>query len=67
MSHLPKKFRDGLNTPLQKRTQVRFWITLQIQIDYDNIMPRLPENKKIKVPQVGSLTKKFKKYTVSIN
>ena len=48
-------------TPLRKRTQVRFWIPVQIQIDYDNMMPRVPENQKIKIPQVGSLTKKFQK------
>ena len=49
------------NTPLQKRIQVRFWIPVQIPIDYDYMMPRLPENQKIKIPQVGSLTKKFQK------
>ena len=48
-------------TPIKKRTQVRFWIPLQIPLDYDNMMPRLPENQKFKIPQVGSLTKRFKK------
>ena len=28
---------------------------------YDYMMPRLPENQKIKIPQVGRLTKKFQK------
>ena len=49
------------DTPLQKRTQVRFWIPVQIPIDYDYMMPRLPENQKVKIPQVGSLTKKCQK------
>ena len=41
-------------TPLQYRTQVRFWIPLKISAEYDYMMPRLPENAKIKIPQVGT-------------
>ena len=37
-------------TPLEKRTQVWFGIPVQIPIDYDYMMPRLPENQKIKIP-----------------
>ena len=48
-------------TLLQKPTQVRFWIHLKIPTEYDYRMPRLPENQKIKIPQVGSLTNKFQK------
>ena len=51
----------GLRTLLQKPTQARFWIHLKIATEYDYRMPRLPENQKIKVPQVGSLTKIFQK------
>ena len=41
-------------TPHQYQTQVRFWIPLEIPTDHDYMMPRLPENAKIKIPQVGS-------------
>ena len=43
-----------LSTPLQRRTQVRFWIQFKIPTEYDKLMPRLPENAKIKIPQVGT-------------
>ena len=61
-SHGRGRERGG-RTLLQKPTQVRFWIYLKIKIpkEYDYRMPRLPENKKIKIPQVGSLTNKFQK------
>ena len=39
-------------------TQVRFWIQFKIPTEYVRLMPRLPENVKIKIPQVGSLTNK---------
>ena len=41
-------------TPHQYQTQVRFWIPLEIPTDHDYMMPRLPENGKIKIPQVGT-------------
>ena len=41
-------------TPLQRRTQVRFWIQFKIPTEYVKLMPRLPENAKIKIPQVGT-------------
>ena len=42
------------STLLQYPTQVRFWIHLKIPTEYDYRMPRLPENEKIKIPQVGT-------------
>ena len=42
------------HTPHQYQTQVRFWLQLKIPTDYDYMMPRLPENAKIKIPLVGT-------------
>ena len=41
-------------TLLWKGTQVWFEIPAEIPAEYDYMMPRLPENAKIKIPQVGS-------------
>ena len=57
----PRLFGVVIVTLLQKPTQVRFCIHLKILTEYNYRMPRLPENQKIKIPQVGSLTKKFQK------
>ena len=43
-----------LATPLWNRTQVRFWIPVKIPTEYDYLIPRLPENAKIKILYVGS-------------
>ena len=50
-----RPMQEGLlSTLLQRRTQVRFWIQFKIPTEYDKLMPRLPENAKIKIPQVGT-------------
>ena len=41
-------------TPHQYPTQVRFGIPFKIPAEYDYMMPRLSENAKIKIPQVGT-------------
>ena len=46
----PQDSDSILHTPHQYQTQVRFWIPLKIPTDHDYMMPRLPENAKIKIP-----------------
>ena len=49
------------STPLQYPTQVRVWILFKISLGCGRQMLGLPENAKIKIPQVGNLTNKFQK------
>ena len=58
VSGFPAGFLGNHFTLHQGCTQVRFWIQFKIPTEYVRLMPRLPENVKIKIPQVGSLTNK---------
>ena len=57
----PRQALSRYATPHQYPTQVRFGIPFKIPPEYDYMMPRPPENTKIKIPQVGNLTNKFSK------
>ena len=48
-----------LPTPLEKGTQVGFWLPIKIPAEYVIMMPGLPENAKSKIFHGGTLNNKF--------